>query len=370
MKVLAVAPYFHRKSGGIRRYILRRIKQLKDIQQVLVIPGKQKRVYHMDHVKVYEVPSFPIPLTGGYRFFNNLKDVKEVISLEEPDIVELHGTYLIAPYIVGEGYRLVIFYHSDAEKELKLLYMPQIIRNKLMKSVINALKCADAVLVPSQKYLNILKEWGVEKVHLVPLGVDCDTFSPSARDPYFDKLLGVDPHRTIKLLYVGRLSKDKNIDTLLELLDFLNPRLFSMVVVGAGPLSSTIEKEQKRRTNLFYMGHISSEEELAKIYASCDIFVSASEYETFCFSFVEAQASGLIVCAFDLNLETQLIKETLSRDFTAQGLAHTVYRAADLLSPGLRGYLHIKTKELFRWEKSFSKLLEVYEVLTGLRQNL
>ncbi|MGB9874095.1 MAG: glycosyl transferase family 1, partial [Hydrogenobacter sp.] len=81
MKIVDIAPYFHAKSGGIKRYLLEKSLYLKDkpVEYVVIVPGRKKKLHYINSTKVYQIPSFPIPMTGGYRFFNSLRDIKEIL---------------------------------------------------------------------------------------------------------------------------------------------------------------------------------------------------------------------------------------------------------------------------------------------------
>ena len=91
-------------------------------------------------------------------------------------------------------------------------------------------------------------------------------------------------------LYVGRISKEKNVDVLVPLAEKLPG---SMILVGSGPHIANM----KQRTNIYYLGWKRGEE-LSEIYRSCDVFVFPSKTDTFGQVMVEAMASGLPVAAY------------------------------------------------------------------------
>lgn len=211
MKLVDITPYFHRKSGGIKRYLLQKAKFLKkqEVEHVLIIPGKEKRSYYVEKTRVYELPSFPLPLTGGYRFFSSLSEIREILQKEEPDIVELGGTYQFIPFLKSDRYLLSVFYHSDIRTDLALLPLPEKIKQVLIEHTIRKkLSSADLIITPSKKQEEFLRSYGLEHVSTVNLGVDTHTFNPSKRNPYFDRALRI-KQESFRLLYVGRLSRTK-----------------------------------------------------------------------------------------------------------------------------------------------------------------
>ncbi|WP_333784472.1 glycosyltransferase [Thermocrinis sp.] len=363
MKIMDITPYYHSYSGGIRTYIDKKVEWIfeKEWEHVVVIPGKAYKKYQVKRTTFYELPSFP--LIGGYRFFRSLENIEEVIRLEKPDLLEFSGTYLPIPFFKKKGIPISVFYHADAKRELSLLPAPRKLWEGLFKLIVDkCLRVAEFILVPSLKYKRELESFGLENVHYVPLGVDTQTFHPSKRDDQFRHSFGIQDNKLL-LLYVGRLSPEKGINTLIKLLKGLDPSMFHMLIVGKGPLEFLVKAHQRKLSNLTYMPYINSKEQLAKVYASGDIFVSASMFETFGLAFLEAQSSGLPVCAFDLDLETQIMKETLAPNGDVDSLAESVYKASELIRHNnyLRDYLHKKVKESFSWEITFKSLSKAYE---------
>ncbi|MCS6958212.1 MAG: glycosyltransferase [Aquificaceae bacterium] len=362
MKLVDVTPYFHSRSGGIRRYLLEKVKFLqgRSIEHVLIIPGKERKTYYIESTRVYELPSFPLPLTGGYRFFSSLSEIREILKEEEPDIVELGGTYQPINHLKSENYVLSVFYHADVRTELSLLPAPERFKRVILERTIKRkLSKADIVLTPSKRQEDFLRGYGLNNVITINLGVDTDVFNTSARDPYFDRSLGINQGK-FKLVYVGRLSPDKNIDLLLEVFQYLDPTLFHLIVVGDGPYRKKVEKLSQKLPNMTYLGYVQRAEDLARIYASCDIFVSTSWGETYGLSFLEAQACGCILVAYDMELETQPFKEFLVKELSPQSFYEAIINACNHVSLKNREKISHYILDNFSWKVTFEKLLEVY----------
>lgn len=363
MKLVDITPYFHSKSGGIRRYLLEKSKymQKKGIEHVLIIPGKERRTYHINSTKVYELPSFPLPLTGGYRFFSSFAEIREILKIEEPHVVELGGTYQPINHLKSDNYLLSVFYHSDIRTDLSLLPAPEKLKKVLLEHIIRKkLSKADLIITPSRMQEDFLRTYGLENIITVNLGVDTEVFNPSKRDPYFEKALGIDSGR-FKLIYAGRLSPEKNIDLLLEVFQHLDPTLFHLVVVGDGPLRKRVERLSQKLPNLTYLGYLQKEEDLAKVYASCDIFVSTSTGETYGLAFLEAQACGCLLVAYDMGLETQPFKEFLVKELTLEAFYHAIVRACNEVSLVNKEKVSSFVLSNFSWNATFEKLLDVYQ---------
>jgi len=369
MKLIDLTPYFHSRSGGIRRYLLEKAKFLKDVPSVthvIIVPGKEEKIYKLWNSKVYELPSLPIPKSGGYRVFISLSKVKEIIRKENPHVTELGGTYQPIPQLRSREYILSVFYHADVVGDLSLLPLPNRMRSILVEHTIRRkLFFADIVITPSKRYEDFLRDYGFDRIKTINLGVDTEIFNPLRKDEEFLKSLGVKTD-TFKVLYVGRLSPEKNIDLLLELAESIDPLLFHFVIVGDGALRKKVEKAQKRFTNLTYLGYISDSLELAKLYASCDVFLSPSLYETYGLSFLEAQACGCPIIALDMGLESQPFRDFLVKELSIKAFKEALFKLFKNQSDRLREEISKHIRENFSWKKTFKNLLETYVELTFL----
>ena len=151
-------------------------------------------------------------------------------------------------------------------------------------------QCA-RVLSPSPASDESLARLGVERDRIGRWGrgVDTSRFGPALRDP------GVYPGE-IKVLYVGRQTKEKGVELLAD--SFLraqeaDPRLH-LLLAGGGPEESWLRERLGDRAT--FLGWLEGDE-LARAYASADVFLFASRTDTFGQVLVEAGASGLPVVA-------------------------------------------------------------------------
>jgi len=153
----------------------------------------------------------------------------------------------------------------------------------------------DRIAAPSMGTLLDLKEHGFDpaKLQVVGRGVRADRFHPLKRD---EELRATwDAGRPHKLLYVGRVSEEKNLDCLIYSFQQLCQHRddTELVVVGDGPYRDTMMAKLQGFPAVF-PGRKTGDE-LQRIFASCDLFVFPSETDTFGVVLIEAQASGLPV---------------------------------------------------------------------------
>ncbi|WP_151840012.1 glycosyltransferase family 4 protein [Acinetobacter soli] len=163
--------------------------------------------------------------------------------------------------------------------------------------------------VPSKDTEKALRAFGVTcPLAIVGRGVDPDFFSPSHRNESLRQSWQAAPD-TCVMLYVGRLSPEKEIDLLIE--NYLAMQRTErvrqkLVIVGDGPDRARLQALDQNR-DVIFTGSLSGRN-LAEAYASADVFVFASQVETFGNVVLEAMASGLPVVAYDYACAHQYVQ--------------------------------------------------------------
>lgn len=158
----------------------------------------------------------------------------------------------------------------------------------------------DVVFAPSRTVAEDLKQLGIkrEKIKIYPRGIDTQRFNPAMRNGFLKRHYSLEDG--LKILYVGRISKEKNLDLLAEAFKELASRLkdVHLVLVGEGPYKEEL-KDRLKGTNTLFTGQLHGDA-LSAAYASCDLFVFPSTTDTFGNVVLEAQASGLPVIVTDV----------------------------------------------------------------------
>lgn len=210
----------------------------------------------------------------------------DVVQLASPGPLGIAG--LIAARMLGLP--VLAQYHTEvAEYAAQMTGMPMI--RGIVEPIVGWFyKQADLCLAPSRAVEDRLGALGVpsERVCRVRRGVDLDLFHPRRRDRRALARFGIGDEPLA--LYVGRLSKEKNLDTLAaawRIVHAARPDARLLVVGGEGPLVGTF-----REPGIIEAGGLYGTE-LATAFASADVFAFASETETFGNVVVEAAASGL-----------------------------------------------------------------------------
>jgi glycosyltransferase involved in cell wall biosynthesis len=157
-------------------------------------------------------------------------------------------------------------------------------------------KCAYTVC-PSPSTMQILDQQGFKNLRLWPRGVDTRLFSPGKRSLALRSawMTEMSAEEKTILLYVGRVSFEKNLNLVLDAYKTMDHTTCHLVIVGHGPALEQIKSESlSSQLPVTFTGHLQGED-LAMAYASSDVFTFPSFTETFGQVVLESMASGLSV---------------------------------------------------------------------------
>jgi len=176
----------------------------------------------------------------------------------------------------------------------------------------------DIVYVNSGDYRQSLEARGIkaDRIHILPRGLDTELFSPSRRDESFWQKRGLRDGE-IGLLYAGRVSKEKKLDLFASVVRKLKAEGLPVrgLVIGHGPYSAEFEKSFPEA---IFTGYLSGED-LARAYASADVFVFPSTTDTFGNVILEAQAAGLPCVVSDQGGPRELVTDGVDGFVTRGG---------------------------------------------------
>lgn len=170
------------------------------------------------------------------------------------------------------------------------------------------------IIITSKTLKNKLPRLAKAKIKLIPNGVDTKLFAP-AKTPHESKN---------KILFVGRLEKEKNLFNLLKALTRI--KNVHLTVIGSGSLEhdlKTLAKNNKLFINFIPKVNYHL---LPKYYQKADIFILPSFSEGHSKVLLEAQASGLGCIVSDIHANRQIVKDHVNGIFcktTEDGIYQT-----------------------------------------------
>lgn len=363
LRVVVVTESFLPQVNGVTNSVLRVLEHLKaEGHQALVIaPESAGGINEYAGFRVKRVPS--LEMKGLLPVGFPQKAIEPLIDGFNPDVVHLASPLFLGNYASRIAERLGIptlsIYQTDIAGFARH-YGLTIAHDSLKRWVAKIHKRTTRTLAPSNWSCEDLRTTGVSNVHLWPRGVDSEKFSPEKRDINLRcELLGDRPDRKL-IGYVGRLANEKCVDDL-ETLDLRDD--VQLVIVGDGPARGRLERALPNAKFVGYQGG----EDLARYYASLDIFVHTGKHETFCQSVQEALSSGVPVIAPNFGGPTDLVKHGwtgyLIDTANPYSLNHSVNQIIQLSEPALMGQRARESVIERSWKLVNAQLITHYQEL-------
>ncbi|HYN94029.1 MAG TPA: glycosyltransferase family 1 protein [Pilimelia sp.] len=296
MRIAIIAESFPPDVNGVAHSVVRVAEHLvhRGHRPLVIVPAPApttRGVAGIHPYPVVRVPSLPLP---GYRSFRvgvPGRRLADALVGHAPDVV-----HLASPFVLGargvtlaqrEGLPAVAVYQTDiaAYARLYRLRHGEAAAWRWLRSVHNR---AARTLAPSTAAAAALAANGVRDVRLWGRGVDTARFDPAKRSDRVRAALA--PAGEVLVGYVGRLAVEKRLDLLAATCRLPGVRL---VIVGDGPARARLAG---LLPGAAFLGARHGEQ-LARLYASLDVFVHTGPHETFGQTVQEAQASGVPVVA-------------------------------------------------------------------------
>ena len=297
-------------GGGVGTYLRHKrqhILQTMPHRHLLIVPGARDEVVEDGRAITVTVASPRVPGSPHYRLMLRNGAVRAALERFKPDVIECQDAYNLPWAAIGHARRhpgtaLVAAYMTD----FPTVYVERPFRKVLGKTLAGAASrlcywyCGklysrfDAMFALSENGgMTKLQSLGVDRIEVVPLGVELGDFSPNRRSPALRRSLGIRDDQPL-LVYAGRLDGEKRAQLLIEAFELLPTEVGAhLLLIGDGPLRPVVRELGHPRIHA--PGYVRDRAELAAWLASADIYVSGMADETFGISIVEAQASALPV---------------------------------------------------------------------------
>ena len=292
MKIAFFTETFLPKVDGIVTRLTKTIDNLVQNGDEVVVFCPEGCPTEYKGAKIIGVAAMPLPLYPELKLGLPGPAVSDALENFKPDLI-----HVVNPAVLGLGgiwlaksnnIPLIASYHTHLPKYLEHYGMGMLepLLWELLKAAHNQ---ALLNLCTSTAMVEELESKGIKRTALWQRGVDTETFKPEFRSQKMrNKLLGKYPDKNSLLIYVGRLSAEKQIERIKPVLEEIPDACLALV--GDGPYRNQLEKIfENTQTN--FIGYLSGEE-LASAYASGDIFLFPSSTETLGLVLLEAMAAG------------------------------------------------------------------------------
>ncbi|MBF2002732.1 MAG: glycosyltransferase [Synechococcales cyanobacterium C42_A2020_086] len=296
MRIALFTETFLPKVDGIVTRLSHTVDHLQRMGDQVMVVSPDGGLSEYRGATIYGVPGFPLPLYPELKLALPRPSIRQALEQFRPDLI-----HIVNPAVLGLGglyyaksldVPLVASYHTHLPKYLEHygLGMLEGLMWELLKVVHNQ---AQINLCTSTAMQDALTSHGIERVEVWQKGVDTELFQPhlASRDVR-DQLSQGHPDSPL-LLYVGRLSAEKEIDRIKPVLEAIPGA--RLALVGDGPYRPELEKHFEG-TPTFFAGYRTGVD-LAAAFASADAFVFPSRTETLGLVLLEAMAAGCPVIA-------------------------------------------------------------------------
>lgn len=295
LRIALITETFLPKIDGIVTRLCHTIRHLRALgHSVLLVAPEGVREYA--GVPVHGVPGFPFPVYPELKLALPRPSIGDALEDFRPDLV-----HAINPAVLGlsaffyteqRGVPLVVSYHTHLPKYLRYYGLASL-EGVIWWCIREGYNRADLTLATSQAMQGELEQRGIRRVRLWRRGVDTGLFHPSRASVAMRARLTEGHPNDKLLLYVGRLSAEKEVERCRDVLAAV-PGL-RLALVGDGPHRQKLE-QCFSGTSTHFAGFLQGEE-LASAFASADAFLLPSRTETLGLVLLEAMAAGCPVVA-------------------------------------------------------------------------
>ncbi|MFW1800711.1 glycosyltransferase family 4 protein [Acinetobacter nematophilus] len=306
LKIAIVTETWPPEINGVALSLMQLCKGLQNQGHKILLIRPEQKAKCYDFVPNKEclvngqsIPKYPDMKFGWPQFLK----VSQAISAFSPDVVHIvtEGPLGFTALHAAKTRRIPVSsgFHSQFQEFSRFFDLAFLVKpiQSYLRWFHNA---THLTCVPSRDTEQALREFGVTcPLVVVGRGIDTERFSSQRYSEQLRQQWGADENTTV-LIYVGRLSSEKEVNVVIDAYCALrkqSQRQVKLVLVGDGPDRTRLEK-MPGAEHVIFMGSLSGTQ-LAEAYASANVFVFASQVETFGNVVIEAMASGLPIIAYD-----------------------------------------------------------------------
>ncbi len=354
---------------GVSNTLNRLVAHLEKRGYAVMVFGPWTPEPAMKHEGTF-VPVYAIPAPGrpDYRITmglpaaekQKLHDFKpDIIHIATPDILG----YKALRYAMKHDIPVVSSYHTHFSSYFKY-YRLDFLERPLWRYLHWFYRNCKHLYVPSPSTMKELRTEGVEcELKLWSRGVDTNLFQPGQRDIAWRRSLGFSDDEIV-IVFISRLVWEKNltmVEKVFNRIKRLNPDLRTLIV-GDGPARNELAE---RLSDTVFTGYLSGRE-LARAYASGDIFFFPSDTESFGNVTLEAMSSGLPNVVARAYGNISLVDDGVTGYLVDAGdeQKFTEYLLEISGNEGLRNKMGTTSRQkaqLYEWERILDQLVSYYE---------
>jgi len=305
---------------------------------------------------------------------------RKIINEFKPDVVHLHHPFVLSMPAIMYGEKLgipkVLTIHTQYERYAYYASpIPQVIVNEAIRRIIfNLAIKVDIITTPSKSMKDLIGRYKIKKeVVVVPNAINLKVFQDKNIQQYREirDQFGLD-EEDVAVLYVGRISFEKNIDKIIKALAIVRDKKINnvkLLLVGEGTAMKELKKlvESLGLESLVkFVGPVNSDM-VKYYYQASDVFAFTSTSETFGMVIIEAFASGLPVLAVKAPGAIDIITDGFDGILVEENISQFAEQLESLiLDNGLRKRLSknaLKTAQIYSADSVSEQMLNLYQRL-------
>ncbi len=208
------------------------------------------------------------------------------------------------------GVECVTIFHTDFASQASCLFEDEALTGFIQSYINRFYSFSDQIKVPTHEYIKILEQQNYDtgKMSIFKRGftVDASIASSAWKRSFMEEKM-IKPGFT--LMWAGRVSKDKNIEFLIDIYTQALAKIpdLNLIICGNGPDLDYFQTACRPWDRILFTGHI-DQGLLGKYYAAADLFVFPSTTDTFGMVILEAQAKGLLALVTDIGGPQEIIE--------------------------------------------------------------
>ena len=315
MKVAIFTGNYNHIRDGVSLTLNRLVEFLNERGVEVLVFGPTIDQPAIDHVGDFiPVPSVSLPGRSEYRISRSFpKEIRTRLEKFNPDLVHIatpdYLGFRALRWALNHKKPIVASYHTHFSSYLKY-YQISFLEPLFWRYLAWFYGKCIHVYVPSESMAKLLEVRNINTdLKIWARGIEKDRFGPAYRDSEWRSQLGVADDELI-ITFVSRLVWEKNLKLFAEVVNKLQDRYpkLKALVVGDGP---ALEGTKELMPQAIFTGFLEGND-LAKAYASSDIFFFPSDTETFGNVTLEAMASGLPCVVADATGSRSLVEHDVS----------------------------------------------------------
>ncbi len=307
----------------------------------------------------------------GFKYRKNLKEIPfDIVHAQDPFIAG-HEAAKIAKRL---NVPLVSTFHSKYYDDFLQRTHSKQLSKLLLKNIIEFYNKCDAVWAVNSGTAEVLRSYGFGgKITVMENGTNIETLNPAVVEKMKDRS-GFDSN-ALKLLYVGRHNKQKNIEGTIGACRILKDKgiPFILVTAGTGPDFDKLVKLAEKldlTKEVKFLGHIDDRSEIMALYSLADLFVFPSLYDSAPMVLREAAANGTAGLLVAGSTSVENLEDgknvLIARDESPDAIAG---RIIDGMGSFDRIGLEAKKTIPISWDKIMQKVVHEYERLIEEKQS-